>query len=67
MRKAIVNASETGMIAKELINQMYKVMDKHGADSCVVTTATDDYAEVDLFNGKECIKYVVSIVVDKEN
>ena len=65
-KKAIINASNQGMLSRGLVEGMYKAMEKFDADSCVVTTATDDYAEIDLFKGKECVEWAYVIIADKK-
>lgn len=62
MKQAIINGTnQTGILKKELTNEIYKAMNKFKADTAVITTIDVGYAEVDLFNGDKCVEWAFPI------
>lgn len=66
-RRTVINKTEVTDVRKELIQELYKVMDRNKAPQCVINAIYQNHMEVDLFDKDgNCIRWAVPVYSKKE-
>lgn len=67
-RRTVINNTDITEVRAELIQELYKVMDRRKAKECHINLVHEDYMEVDLFTAAgQCIAWAVPVHSKKED
>lgn len=67
-RRTVINNTTVTEVRKELVQELYKVMDRNKATESHINFIHENYLEVDLFaTDGQCIAWAVPVYSKKEN
>ena len=63
-RRTVINNTNVTEVRPELVQELYKVMDKNRAKECHINAIYQNHMEVDLFTATgNCIAYAVPVYI----